>query len=162
MEAPGCHPGVTIYSAHIQLNDDLTALFPYLNAVAESPVFFSIPPYIQFKLNGRRCALYADHLVAGGFENKNQALLFFDDFSEFINDVISKKNTITPDHRRYRPIPVMEIFKHLPRSNCRDCGMPTCLAFAAALSKGEILMNRCSFLQDPESRAVREVEKLFT
>jgi len=37
----------------------------------------------------------------------------------------------------------MEIFLLLDRSNCRDCHMPTCLAFAAAVFKGQKELNAC-------------------
>ncbi len=37
----------------------------------------------------------------------------------------------------------MEIFKVLPRNNCRDCRVPTCLAFAAAVFKGEKNLKEC-------------------
>jgi len=41
-----------------------------------------------------------------------------------------------------KPNNAMEIFKHLQKSNCRECGEKTCLAFAAAvyLSRKEIRM----------------------
>lgn len=37
----------------------------------------------------------------------------------------------------------MEIFKILPKTSCRDCGIPTCLAFAAAVFKGEKRLEDC-------------------
>jgi hypothetical protein len=37
----------------------------------------------------------------------------------------------------------MEIFKILPRTNCRDCRIPTCFAFAAAAFKGERRLGDC-------------------
>lgn len=37
----------------------------------------------------------------------------------------------------------MEIFKVLPRTNCRDCRIPTCLAFAAAVFKGDRRLGDC-------------------
>ncbi|MFZ5868705.1 MAG: DUF3786 domain-containing protein [Thermodesulfobacteriota bacterium] len=40
----------------------------------------------------------------------------------------------------------MEIFKILPRTNCKDCGVPTCLAFAAAVFKGENRLADCSHI----------------
>jgi CO dehydrogenase/acetyl-CoA synthase gamma subunit (corrinoid Fe-S protein) len=42
----------------------------------------------------------------------------------------------------------MEIFKILPRTNCRDCGVPTCLAFAAAVFKGENRLADCSHIDE--------------
>ena len=29
----------------------------------------------------------------------------------------------------------LEIYKHLPKTNCKDCGFPTCLAFAMKLAQ---------------------------
>jgi len=37
----------------------------------------------------------------------------------------------------------MEIFLLLDKSNCRDCHLPTCLAFAAAVFKGKKQLNEC-------------------
>ena len=31
----------------------------------------------------------------------------------------------------------LEIFKKLPKTNCKDCGFPTCLAFAMQLAAGK-------------------------
>jgi len=37
----------------------------------------------------------------------------------------------------------MEILKHLEGTNCRECGERTCLAFAAAVFKGQKRMDQC-------------------
>jgi hypothetical protein len=37
----------------------------------------------------------------------------------------------------------MEIFKILPGTNCRDCSIPTCFAFAAAVFKGDKQLADC-------------------
>lgn len=37
----------------------------------------------------------------------------------------------------------MEIFKLLEKSNCKQCEMPTCLAFAAAVFKGQKQLDQC-------------------
>jgi hypothetical protein len=41
----------------------------------------------------------------------------------------------------------MEIFKLLDKSNCRECNEATCLAFAAAVFKGEKLLDECPHLE---------------
>lgn len=41
----------------------------------------------------------------------------------------------------------MEIFKILPRTNCRDCRVPTCLAFAAATFNGDKQLDDCPHLE---------------
>jgi hypothetical protein len=42
----------------------------------------------------------------------------------------------------------MAIFKHLPRTNCRECLVPTCLAFAVAVFKGDRRLGECPYV-DP-------------
>ena len=42
---------------------------------------------------------------------------------------------------------LMEIFKLLDKSNCRDCNEKTCLAFAAAVFQGRKPLNGCTHLE---------------
>jgi acetyl-CoA decarbonylase/synthase, CODH/ACS complex subunit gamma len=37
----------------------------------------------------------------------------------------------------------IEIFKQLPRTNCKECGFPTCLAFAMSLAQGKTELAKC-------------------
>ncbi|MFZ5648106.1 MAG: acetyl-CoA decarbonylase/synthase complex subunit gamma [Bacillota bacterium] len=46
----------------------------------------------------------------------------------------------------------LEIFKQLPKTNCKDCGQPTCLAFAMALAGGKASLDQCPHV----SAAARE------
>ncbi len=41
----------------------------------------------------------------------------------------------------------MEIFKILPRTNCKDCRVPTCFAFAAAVFKGDRKLTDCRHVE---------------
>ncbi len=41
------------------------------------------------------------------------------------------------------PKNAMEIFKHLEKSNCRECGEKTCLAFAGAVFQGKKAIDQC-------------------
>ncbi|HEY8910181.1 MAG TPA: DUF3786 domain-containing protein [Desulfosporosinus sp.] len=42
----------------------------------------------------------------------------------------------------------LELYKLLPKSNCKLCGVPTCLAFAAAVIKGEKQLEVCPHLEN--------------
>ena len=37
----------------------------------------------------------------------------------------------------------IQIFKLLPKTNCGECGSPTCLAFAMALAAGKAELEKC-------------------
>ena len=37
----------------------------------------------------------------------------------------------------------IQIFKLLPKTNCKKCGFPTCLAFAMKLAQGGVELSAC-------------------
>ena len=42
----------------------------------------------------------------------------------------------------------IEIFKLLAKTNCKECGFPTCLAFAMALASGKAELDACPYVSD--------------
>lgn len=42
----------------------------------------------------------------------------------------------------------MEIFKVLPKTNCRECGAPSCLAFSVLVFKGEKQLRECPYVEN--------------
>ena len=48
----------------------------------------------------------------------------------------------------------LEIFKHLPKTNCKKCGFPTCLAFAMALANGKASLEACPDVSDAAKEAL--------
>jgi len=46
----------------------------------------------------------------------------------------------------------IQIFKLLPKTNCKECGVPTCLAFAMNLASGKAELDSCPYVS-PEARA---------
>ena len=42
----------------------------------------------------------------------------------------------------------IEIFKLLPKTNCRECGIPTCLAFAMKLAAGQAELAACPYVSE--------------
>lgn len=42
----------------------------------------------------------------------------------------------------------IEIYKMLPQTNCKDCGVPTCLAFAMKLAAGQAELDACPHVSD--------------
>jgi acetyl-CoA decarbonylase/synthase complex subunit gamma len=48
----------------------------------------------------------------------------------------------------------LDIFKHLPKTNCKECGFPTCLAFAMALANGKTSLDLCPYVSDEAKEAL--------
>ncbi len=42
----------------------------------------------------------------------------------------------------------LEIYKLLPKTNCKECGFPTCLAFAMKLSQKGVELSACPYVSD--------------
>lgn len=47
----------------------------------------------------------------------------------------------------------IEIFKLLPKTNCKECGIPTCLAFAMNLAAGKAELSSCPYVSE-EARSM--------
>jgi acetyl-CoA decarbonylase/synthase complex subunit gamma len=50
----------------------------------------------------------------------------------------------------------IEIFKMLPKTNCKECGLPTCLAFAMALASGKAELAACPYVSDEAKEKLAE------
>jgi acetyl-CoA decarbonylase/synthase complex subunit gamma len=42
----------------------------------------------------------------------------------------------------------IQIYKLLPQTNCKDCGFPTCLAFAMKLAAKQVELSACPHVSD--------------
>ena len=50
----------------------------------------------------------------------------------------------------------IQIFKLLPKTNCKECGVPTCLAFAMSLAAGKAELSACPYVSDEAKEALSE------
>ena len=48
----------------------------------------------------------------------------------------------------------LEIYKLLPKTNCKECGMPTCLAFAMQLAQKKTELERCPHCSEEAKRLI--------
>jgi len=56
--------------------------------------------------------------------------------------------------RRLSPLAV---YNSLPKKNCNDCGVPTCLAFAVKLIEGTVELNACPHLTDQQKSEIEQM-----
>ena len=50
----------------------------------------------------------------------------------------------------------IQIFKLLPKTNCGECGVPTCLAFAMNLASGKAELDACPYVSDEAREKLAE------
>lgn len=50
----------------------------------------------------------------------------------------------------------IDIFKMLPKTNCQECGVPTCMAFAMKLAAGQAELDSCPYVTDEAKEKLEE------
>lgn len=54
------------------------------------------------------------------------------------------------------PLTGLEIYKLLPKTNCKKCGFPTCLAFAMALAARKVSLDKCPDVSEQAKQILAE------
>ena len=54
------------------------------------------------------------------------------------------------------PMTALDIYKVLPQTNCGDCGVPTCLAFAMQLATKKAGIDDCPHATDEATGEIRQ------
>ena len=50
----------------------------------------------------------------------------------------------------------IQILKMLPKTNCGDCGIPTCLAFAMKVAAGQTEIEQCPHVSEEAKQTIGE------
>jgi acetyl-CoA decarbonylase/synthase complex subunit gamma len=53
----------------------------------------------------------------------------------------------------------LEIYKQLPKTNCKDCGFPTCLAFAMKMAAKQVSLDKCPHVTDDAKAALESASR---
>lgn len=146
------------HAARMETGTDLSPLFSLINGTVIGAKYFDVPERIQFVFEGAVCTVYPFEIIAGAFNDHDHATAFAENLLRFLNDLYTRRDSIKPDFRKVTRLSVLDLYKILPQSNCGECGLPSCLAFAGALSKGAASINQCPGAAQPiEGKAVYAV-----
>ena len=150
--------GERCWYAHFKSDNEFLHLFPFIQAEEKKAIHFEEPESLQFKKDEIYCSLYPpNHIAARFFLDKEEALTFARRLINYFNELENRKSKIKPQFQSYRRLHVQEILRLLPLSNCGKCGFRTCMAFAGAVSRRKITLDKVSangkfrWLIDPES-----------
>ena len=123
---------------------DISPVFPYLNATVRGASYNKNAPNLTFMDGHRMISLYPNRIAAAKPDEIVDAWRTLEMIRRLVNETWARRDEIEPDDAlRVRP-PALEIFKRLPRTNCRECGEVTCLAFAAKVYMGQESVDKCA------------------
>lgn len=140
--------------AHI--SGDLTEVFPYLNAVIPTASYNRNGPTFTFMDGYRMISLYSRRITVAKADEIVNAWRVLETIRVRANETWLRRREIRPcDEMRKKP-PALEIFKRLPRTNCRACGERTCLAFATKVWSGAARPSQCKPVFEGEHAHLRD------
>ena len=113
--------------------------------------------------NRRRYAFRPLEIELGIVKDPSEAAAVVDEVVRLVNRVWNEHERITPSFRERKLPAVYDIFKLLPKTNCKGCGYPTCLACAADMRNGIVSLERCLLLSKTEyAKNLDQIRELFS
>ncbi len=147
---PPCEPGAERFSAIAKLRNDIREVFPYLNSVLRGAVYEPNVPSVSWRKAGHYVVFHPNQIAVSNVEDRDKAIKEVEGLIELVNKIWEQRHEIKPSYEtRRRPGP-MEVYKLLPGTNCKACGQPTCFVFATKLVAGQVKLDDCPVLKEPE------------
>jgi ArsR family metal-binding transcriptional regulator len=153
---PECNPSATTVNALADLSDDISEVLPYLNAIIKGCFYNPDAGTLRFVKDGRVITLYPTLAAVSRLKDEIEAREVLDSLKELINNTYEKREQIKPSYKKGDELKVMDIYKLLPGTNCKECGEPTCFAFANKIVRQEANVSKCTPLHSQENSARRE------
>lgn len=143
MFRPQCNPGFTSLHCHAHLDQDVGPALPYLNAVLGGFEYHADPPCLTLRVHGKLISLHPRLIAVNALKDEEEADRILAWLTREINQAWQDRAVIEPRHTGLPRPQLLEILKLLPRSNCRKCGRPTCMVFAAQAAEGGLGAGDC-------------------
>ena len=145
-----CNPSSQKLNAIASLSEDIGEILPYLNTVLKGLQYSERESILTVKKGGHLISFRPKDIAITKLEDEEEARRVMEELKQIINDTHSNREQIKPTYTsRSMPRP-LDIFKLLPGKNCKECGEPTCMAFALKLINDEIEWKQCPLLLTKE------------
>jgi ArsR family metal-binding transcriptional regulator len=118
------------------LDEDISEVLPYLNAVLGGDAYIKDPPSVTFKAHGKLITVHGRKIAVNALRDEAEAHHVLEWLKHEINDAWEKRQSIVPKYDGKAVPHILEIYKLLPKKNCRKCGQPTCMMFASLATQG--------------------------
>ncbi len=133
---PECNPSFESVHCIAHLGQDISAVLPYLNAVLGGFDYLKDPPAVIFRSQGKIIAVHGRKIAINALRDEDEADKILAWLQREINAAWENRNSIEPSYEGAPKPKLIEILKLLPKTNCKECGEPTCMVFAARMAEG--------------------------
>ena len=129
---PECRPEAQSVHLVAHLDQDIGEVIPYLNAVLGGFQYINDPPCVSFRLQGKLIAIHSRKICVNALSDQSEGEKIVEWLRQEINDIWERRGEIQPRFESAPKPKVLEILRLLPKTNCGECGQPTCMVFAVA------------------------------
>ncbi len=147
------------------LSTNVAELMPYINGTISSAVYNREAGWITFRMGEKIVTLYDRKVAVTKLLNEMDAYETLDIIKNTINEIEAGKDRITPSTETKKMPTPLDIYKMLPKKNCRECGEMTCLSFAGKVLTGQTKLEKCKILDEPiyekEKRKLEDIFEMF-
>jgi ArsR family metal-binding transcriptional regulator len=150
-----CQPGAWSVHCFARLKQDVSAVLPYLNAVLGGFEYVEEPPAVTFRSQGKLITVHGRKIAINALKDEAEARKIVEWLKREINDAWEKRAAIEPSTTGMPKPKIIEILKRLPKTNCRDCGLPTCMVFATRVAEGSKTAGDCPPMGKPERESLQ-------
>jgi ArsR family metal-binding transcriptional regulator len=156
---PDCqHPSCDELFAKVAVKADITELLPYVNAVIRKGEFTTDVPVLVWVHGGHKYALRPHEVAVSSLDGREKGLEEVRRTIEWLNDIWDRRDELTPDHSAREKPRILDVYKLLPRTNCKECGLPSCMGFAGELVAGNKSLEDCApLLEEMNDEARRKL-----
>lgn len=138
-----CLPGSAHFNVVMRLNESIPELLPYLAAVIPNCTYVHGSGVINVMDAGHIVGIYPERITLTDVSGPDQAEALCALYFSRIQAVRERSDSIQPLFETRPKRSVLEFYRDLPKTNCGQCGHATCLAFAAAIYRGETTLGAC-------------------
>jgi ArsR family metal-binding transcriptional regulator len=129
-----------------EFSDDISPVFPYLNATMSQLMYNPGAQTVTVKRGERILTFYPREAAMAKVDGACDAETQLAWFQGLCNDTWRRRGEIVPCYERRRLLGPLDVYQLLPGLNCRDCGKPTCMAFAFGLLQDNLRLSECPHL----------------
>lgn len=146
-----CQASAQGFHCYAHLESDVSAVLPYLNTALGGFVYTADPPSLMLKNYGKLITIHSRKIAVNALRDPEEAEKIVAWLQREINETWERREQITPSTSSAKQPVLIEVLKLLPRSNCRECGQPTCMVFATRVVEGSMDQEGCPALT-PENK----------
>jgi ArsR family metal-binding transcriptional regulator len=156
-----CMPGAMNVNCFAHLSQDISASLPFLNTSLCGFEYIKEPPSVTFRTQGKLITVYGNKIAINTLKDESEARKIVEWMIREINEAWDKKDEIEPSYSGVGRPSIIEILKLLPKTNCKECGSPTCMVFATLVAEGAKDTSNCPQLNTKNKAILSAYMKPF-